>query len=278
MLTQDATYLCNKLDLKVVPQASYPFFHAQMEDVWVWDKNRPTRIIPRAEVYTSGDVTVEELRGEGDEPRLTAEALAERDSASTLARTTRTVLIARSPTSSGSCSRDRPRDTLASCCSRSTSATPRPCSASTTASGSTEHWRLATERTRTGDELGVLLGGLLDLDAVDGICLSTTVPTLVREWERLAERWAHAPLLVVGPGVKTGIPIRYDDPREVGPDRIVNAVAAQGALRRARRSSSTSARRRTSTSSRRRASTSAACSRRGSRSRWRRSSRAPRGS
>ena len=65
VLTQDATYLCNKLDLKVVPQASYPFFHAQMDDVWVWDKNRPTRIIPRAEVYTSGDVTVEELRGEG---------------------------------------------------------------------------------------------------------------------------------------------------------------------------------------------------------------------
>ena len=49
-----------------------------MEDVWVWDKNRPTRIIPRAEVYTSSDVTVEELRGEGDEPSLTAEALAER--------------------------------------------------------------------------------------------------------------------------------------------------------------------------------------------------------
>ena len=48
ILTQDATYLCNKLDLKVVPQASYPFFHIQMEDVWVWDKNRPTRIIPRA--------------------------------------------------------------------------------------------------------------------------------------------------------------------------------------------------------------------------------------
>jgi type III pantothenate kinase len=90
-----------------------------------------------------------------------------------------------------------------------------------------EHWRLATDRTRTGDELGVLLGGLLDPDAVDGICLSTTVPTLVREWERLAERWAHATLLVVGPGVKTGISIRYDDPREVGPDRIVNAVAAR---------------------------------------------------
>jgi hypothetical protein len=78
ILTQDATYLCNKLDMKVEPQASYPFFHIQMEDVWVWDKNRPTRIIPRAEVYTSGDVTVEELRGEGDEPKLTAETLAER--------------------------------------------------------------------------------------------------------------------------------------------------------------------------------------------------------
>ena len=78
VLTQDATYLCNRLDLQYVPQASYPFFHLRMEDVWVWDKNRPTRIIPRAEVYTSSDVTVEELRGEGDEPGLTAEALAER--------------------------------------------------------------------------------------------------------------------------------------------------------------------------------------------------------
>jgi type III pantothenate kinase len=90
-----------------------------------------------------------------------------------------------------------------------------------------DHWRLATERTRTGDELAVLLAGLLDLDSVDGICLSTTVPTLVREWERVAERWVEAPLLAVGPGVKTGIQIRYDDPREVGPDRIVNSVAAK---------------------------------------------------
>ena len=78
ILTQDATYLCNKLDLKVQPQANYPFFHLTMEDVWVWDKNRPTRIIPRAEVYTASDVTVEELRGDGDQPGLTAEALAEK--------------------------------------------------------------------------------------------------------------------------------------------------------------------------------------------------------
>ena len=70
----------------------------------------------------------------------------------------------------------------------------------------TDDWRLATERTRTGDELGVLLGGMLDLDAVEGICLSSTVPTLIREWERLARRWAEAPILVVGPGIKTGHP------------------------------------------------------------------------
>jgi type III pantothenate kinase len=52
------------------------------------------------------------------------------------------------------------------------------------------------------------------------------VPALVREYEFFAEQWVRAPLLVVGPGAKTGMPIRYDDPREVGPDRIVNAVAA----------------------------------------------------
>jgi type III pantothenate kinase len=90
-----------------------------------------------------------------------------------------------------------------------------------------EHWRLATERSTTADELGVVLSGLLDLDSVGGICLSSTVPVLVREWELLADKWVHAPVLVVGPGVRTGIPVRYDDPREVGPDRIVNAVAAK---------------------------------------------------
>jgi Protein of unknown function (DUF2469) len=78
VMTQDATYLCNKLDLNYAPQPSYPFYHLKMEDVWVWDKNRPTRMIPRAEIYTSSDVTVEELRGEGEEPKLTAEALAEK--------------------------------------------------------------------------------------------------------------------------------------------------------------------------------------------------------
>jgi type III pantothenate kinase len=90
-----------------------------------------------------------------------------------------------------------------------------------------EHWRVATETQRTGDELGPLIGHFVDLDQVDGVCLSSTVPALVREYEGFADRWAHALILVVGPGVKTGIPIRYDDPREVGPDRIMNAVAAK---------------------------------------------------
>jgi type III pantothenate kinase len=89
-----------------------------------------------------------------------------------------------------------------------------------------EHWRLATDRERTGDELGVLITGLLDPDEVDGISLSSSVPPLVQEYEAVAERWLRAPLLTLGPGVRTGIPIRYDDPREIGPDRIVNAVAA----------------------------------------------------
>jgi type III pantothenate kinase len=90
-----------------------------------------------------------------------------------------------------------------------------------------EHWRISTDAERTGDELGVLMNGLLDAEAVDGICLSSTVPALVREYEHLAAEWASAPVLVLGPGVKTGIPIRYDDPHEVGPDRIANAVAAR---------------------------------------------------
>jgi len=87
--------------------------------------------------------------------------------------------------------------------------------------------RLATEADRTGDEIGVLLSGLVDLDSVDGICVSSTVPALVRAYEDFATRWVGTPILIVGPGAKTGMPIRYDDPREVGPDRIANAVGAR---------------------------------------------------
>src|SRR6478609_4560635 len=72
-----------------------------------------------------------------------------------------------------------------------------------------DRWRIATEAERTGDELGALLGDFLDFGRLDGISLSSTVPRLIREYEHLAERWAKVP------------------PLEIGPDRIVNAVAAK---------------------------------------------------
>jgi type III pantothenate kinase len=95
-----------------------------------------------------------------------------------------------------------------------------------------ESWRVATEAERTGDELGALVGRLLELrdlgfEELTGVCLSSTVPPLVRAYGELAERYVEAPLLVVGPGIKTGVPILYDNPHEVGPDRIVNSVAAK---------------------------------------------------
>ena len=91
----------------------------------------------------------------------------------------------------------------------------------------TEQFRVGTDRTHTGDELAVLIRSLLDLETLEGIVLCSSVPQLVREYELFAERWAGVPVLVLGPGVPTGVPIRYDDPREVGPDRIANTVAVR---------------------------------------------------
>src|SRR3954463_11268005 len=87
-----------------------------------------------------------------------------------------------------------------------------------------EQFRVGTDRTHTGDELAVMLRAFVDLDALDGIVLCSSVPPLVREYEGFAERWAGTDLLVLGPGVPTGMRIRYDDPRDVGADRIANAV------------------------------------------------------
>jgi type III pantothenate kinase len=90
-----------------------------------------------------------------------------------------------------------------------------------------DQFRVGTDPSHTADELAVMLRAFVELDALGGIVLSTTVPQLQREYELFAERWAGAQLLVLGPGIPTGMPIRYDDPREVGPDRIANAVAAR---------------------------------------------------
>jgi type III pantothenate kinase len=90
-----------------------------------------------------------------------------------------------------------------------------------------EQFRVGTNPAHTADELAVMLRALVDLESLDGIVLCSSVPQLVSEYESFAERWAHVELLVLGPGVSTGVPVRYDDPREVGPDRIANAVAAR---------------------------------------------------
>ena len=93
------------------------------------------------------------------------------------------------------------------------------------------HWRFVTEAERTADEYGVLLQSLftargLSLSCVTGIITSSVVPAMVKTLEDLAQTYFQLTPLIVGPGIKTGMPILYDNPREVGADRIVNAVAA----------------------------------------------------
>jgi type III pantothenate kinase len=93
-----------------------------------------------------------------------------------------------------------------------------------------EHWRFATVRQSTADELGVALRSLLALRGLtfgdlDASIVSSTVPQLRPEWTEMARRYLDHDMPVVGPGLRTGMPIRYDNPREIGPDRLVNAVA-----------------------------------------------------
>ena len=93
----------------------------------------------------------------------------------------------------------------------------------------TAHWRVATDARRTADEWAVLLRGLLgaEIDTVDGVAVCATVPSVLHEWrEMLARHLADVPSLVVEPGVRTGVPVLMDNPREVGTDRIINALAA----------------------------------------------------
>ncbi|MCF6377812.1 type III pantothenate kinase [Nocardioides KLBMP 9356] len=92
-----------------------------------------------------------------------------------------------------------------------------------------EHWRVATDERRTADEWGLLLRTLLGdhLDDVDGVAVCSTVPAVLHEWREMLERhFGDVSAVVVGPGVRTGIPVMVDNPREVGADRVVNALAA----------------------------------------------------
>jgi type III pantothenate kinase len=93
------------------------------------------------------------------------------------------------------------------------------------------HWRIRTDTMRTCDEYGITLRGLfeyeqVDMKNIDAVVVSSVVPTLMLELEWMSQKYFSCRPLVVGPGVKTGLAIKYDNPREVGADRVVNAVAA----------------------------------------------------
>jgi type III pantothenate kinase len=96
----------------------------------------------------------------------------------------------------------------------------------------THHWRISTNLERTADEHGAILTTLMHSAGLnvplrpEGIAVSCSVPPLNQVMEQLSVRYFDCPPLIVGPGIKTGMPILYENPKEVGADRIVNAVAA----------------------------------------------------
>ncbi len=96
----------------------------------------------------------------------------------------------------------------------------------------THHWRLSTVDNRTPDEHALLLSNLLELsglqfeDVVSGMAVTSSVPLVKTSMRQMAERWFDVPCVVLEPGLRSGMPILYDNPKEVGPDRIANAVGA----------------------------------------------------
>ena len=93
------------------------------------------------------------------------------------------------------------------------------------------HWRVATIKTQTVDEYGVLFRNLFTMDSIQvkdvrGIVISSVVPPVDSTLREVCERYFHQKPLFIEPGVKTGMPVQYDNPAEVGADRVVNGVAA----------------------------------------------------
>ena len=93
------------------------------------------------------------------------------------------------------------------------------------------HWRLSTNRTATADEYGVMVFNLfqhagITFGQVEGVIVSSVVPPIMRTIDTLCTKYIKKSPLIVGPGIKTGLNIRYENPREVGADRICNAIAA----------------------------------------------------
>ena len=93
------------------------------------------------------------------------------------------------------------------------------------------HWRISTDRRKTGDEYGMLMNDLFNyqgirMSDIHAIIISSVVPPLVVPMVKMCERYFHIRPLVVGPGIKTGIRLHYENPRAIGADRIVNVVGA----------------------------------------------------
>ncbi len=93
------------------------------------------------------------------------------------------------------------------------------------------HWRLSTSRTATADEYGVMVFNLfqhagITFSQIEGVIVSSVVPPIMRTIDMLCAKYIKKTPLIVGPGIKTGLNIRYENPREVGADRICNAIAA----------------------------------------------------
>ncbi|WP_131035266.1 type III pantothenate kinase [Clostridioides difficile] len=92
------------------------------------------------------------------------------------------------------------------------------------------YWRIKTDREKTSDEYGILISNLFDYDNVnisdiDDVIISSVVPNVMHSLENFCIKYYKKQPLIVGPGIKTGLNIKYDNPKQVGADRIVNAVA-----------------------------------------------------
>jgi type III pantothenate kinase len=92
------------------------------------------------------------------------------------------------------------------------------------------HWRLSTNRSATADEYGIMIYNLFQIsgirvDDIEGVIISSVVPPLMHTLERVSTKYLKKTPLIVGPGIKTGLNIRIENPREMGADRIVNAIA-----------------------------------------------------
>ncbi|MGB3367086.1 MAG: type III pantothenate kinase [Acidaminobacteraceae bacterium] len=94
-----------------------------------------------------------------------------------------------------------------------------------------KYWRMSTDKSKSADEIGIIVDQLfryegLELKNVDSVIISSVVPTIMYSLQHMAVKYCDCEAMVVGPGIKTGINIKYDDPKQVGADRIVNAVSA----------------------------------------------------